>query len=212
MVPMGNHNEPTTVPTPTSMPRPDAVTTSLSPATELHSMVGLPIATQGRSMMLHHRGAQTYDSNQPCRVDDRSSPGMPSPHPSPWDTERAADSQYPSNATGIMDNFPLSAAFLGKIGFTTVELYGKLQHVHQVIQQSWHNKIHNTFGPQESILKSTAFSTKLLLNQFDAPSVVCWYERLTDTCKAYRISLVPFDTIQFTHWHKGLCIPGLGTD
>jgi hypothetical protein len=41
---------------------------------------------------------------------------------------------------------------------------------------------------------------------------VYWYEQLNDTCKAYRISLVPFNAIQFTCWHNGLCIPGLGTD
>ncbi len=94
-----------------------------------------------------------------------------------------------------------------------MELYGESQRVHRVIQQSWHNKIHNTFGPQkESILKFTAFSTKLLLDQFDAPSIVRRYERLTGTCKAYRIGLVSLDAIQFTRRHKGLCIPGLGTD
>jgi hypothetical protein len=92
-------------------------------------------------------------------------------------------------------------------------LYGKLQCIHRVIQQSWHNKIHNTFGPhKESILKTTAFLIKLLLDQFDAPSVVRWYEQLASTCKAYCIGAVPFNAIQFTHWHEGLCIQGLGTD
>jgi hypothetical protein len=143
---------------------------------------------------------------------------MPSPRPSPRDTECAADSHYHWHATGIPDDFPLNKAFLDGIGFTAVEItavemYGKLQRVHWIIRQSWHNKIHNTFGPQkESILISTSFSTKLLLDQFDAPFAVHWYERLTGTCKAYRIGLVPFDAIQFTRRHKGLCTPGLGTD
>jgi hypothetical protein len=158
-------------------------------------------------------GAQTYDSSQRCRVNHGSSPSMPSPCPSPRDTECAADSQYHSNSTGIPDHFTLSKAFLDGVGFTTVELYGKLQCIHRVIRQSWHNKIHNTFGPQkESILKSTAFSTKLLLDQFDAPSVVRWYKRLTGTCEAYHIGLVPFNAIQFTCRHEGLCIPSLGMD
>ncbi len=91
-------------------------------------------------------GAQTYDSNH-CRwVKDRSSLSMPSPRPSPWDIKKPANSLCHSNATGIPDNFPLSKAFLDGVGFTAVELYDKLQCVHRVIWQSWHNKIHNTFG------------------------------------------------------------------
>ena len=39
-----------------------------------------------------------------------------------------------------------------------------------------------------------------------------WYERLPGTCKAYCIGLIPFDAIQFTRRHKGLCISDLGTD
>jgi hypothetical protein len=35
-------------------------------------------------------------------------------------------------------------------------------------------------------------------------------ERLTSTCKAFRIGLVPFDTIQFKRCQEGYCIPGLG--
>jgi hypothetical protein len=58
---------------------------------------------------------------------------MPLPRLSPWDTECATDSQYHLNATGIPDNFPLSKAFLDGVGFTAVVLYGKLQHIHQVI-------------------------------------------------------------------------------
>jgi hypothetical protein len=52
-----------------------------------------------------------------------------------------------------------------------------------MIRQSWHNSHHNSYGPQkESILKSTAFTTRLLLEKFNAPSIVNWYERLTSTC------------------------------
>jgi hypothetical protein len=83
--------------------------------------------------------------------------------------------------------------------------------LHRVIHQCWHNRQHNSFGPQkESILKSSAFSTRLLLEKFDAPSVVNWYERLVSTCEAFRIGLVPFDAIQFGRRHEGLCLPGLG--
>jgi len=60
------------------------------------------------------------------------------------------------------------------------------------------------------ILKSSAFSTCLLLEKFDAPSVVNWYECLVSTCEAFRIGLVPFNAIQFGCRHEGLCLPGLG--
>jgi len=83
--------------------------------------------------------------------------------------------------------------------------------LHRGIRQCWHNRQQHSFGPQkESILKSSAFSTRLLLEKFDAPSVVNWYERLVSTCEAFRIGLVPFDAIQFGCRHEGLCLPGLG--
>jgi len=105
----------------------------------------------------------------------------------------------------------LSEEFLHLIGFVDVSVYSKLMRLHRVICQCWHNRQHNSFGPQkESILKSSAFSTRLLLDKFDAPSVVNWYERLVSTCEAFRIGLVPFDAIQFGRWHEGLCLPGLG--
>ncbi len=50
----------------------------------------------------------------------------------------------------------------------------------------------------------------LLLEKFDAPSIVQWYECLTNTCKGFRIALVPFNAIQFQRRQEGLCIPGLG--
>ncbi len=62
------------------------------------------------------------------------------------------------------------------------------------------------------ILKSNAFTTRLLLEKFDAPSIVRWYERLTNTCEGFRIALVSFNAIQFQHCQEGLCIPGLGFD
>jgi hypothetical protein len=84
-------------------------------------------------------------------------------------------------------------------------------HLYRIIRQSWHNSHHNSYGLQrESILKSTAFTTRLLLKKIDAPSIVNWYECLTSTCKVFRIGLVPSDTIQFTRREEGLCIPGLG--
>jgi hypothetical protein len=60
------------------------------------------------------------------------------------------------------------------------------------------------------ILKSNAFSTHLLLEKFDAPLVVAWYERLTSTCEGFRIALIPFDAIQFQQRQEGFCVPGLG--
>jgi hypothetical protein len=70
--------------------------------------------------------------------------------------------------------------------------------VHRIIHSSWHNLHYNSYGPQpETILKSNAFSTRLLLKKIDALLVVAWYERLTSTCKGFCIALVPFDAIQF---------------
>jgi hypothetical protein len=42
--------------------------------------------------------------------------------------------------------------------------------------------------------------------------VVNWFKRLTSTCEAFRIGLVPFDAIQFGRRQDGLCIPGLRFD
>jgi hypothetical protein len=54
---------------------------------------GVPHRDPGQiSDATSYGGAQTYDSNQCRRVNNGSSPGMPSPRPSPRDTERAANS------------------------------------------------------------------------------------------------------------------------
>jgi hypothetical protein len=82
--------------------------------------------------------------------------------------------------------------------------------IHCIIHHSWHKSLYNSYGPQkESILKSNAFYTRLLLKKIDAPLVVAWYELLTSTCKAFHIGLAPFNAIQFKHRQEGLCIPGL---
>jgi hypothetical protein len=105
----------------------------------------------------------------------------------------------------------LSKEFLDSVGFTDASVYSEIMRLHRVIRQCWHNRQYNSFGPQkESILKSSAFSTRLLLEKFDAPSVVNWYERLVSTCEAFPIGLVPFDAIQFGCRHEGICLPGLG--
>jgi hypothetical protein len=107
----------------------------------------------------------------------------------------------------------MSVLFLADIGFQDTNIQHKIMHLFRHICQSWYNRQYNSFGPQkESILKSTAFSTRLLLKKFDAPSVVNWYERLTSTCEAFQIGLVPFDAIQFSCQQDSLCIPGLGLD
>jgi hypothetical protein len=122
-----------------------------------------------------------------------------------------SSNQYHCGPYGLHEDFPLTADYLGNIGFTDPDVHYKIIHLHRIIHQGWHNCQYNSFGPQEeSILKSTAFSTRLLLDKFEAPSIVNWYERLTSTCKAFRIGLVAFNAIQFSHRQEGLCIPGLG--
>ena len=85
---------------------------------------------------------------------------------------------------------------------------------HRTIINSWSSKNNGTYRPQkEAILKSTTFIKKMVLDCFDALSIVHWYyDRLTATCEAFWIGLVPFDAIQFRRRHKGLCLPGLGLD
>jgi hypothetical protein len=118
--------------------------------------------------------------------------------------------EYHRGHTGIPDNCDMSAQFLADIGFQDTDIQNKIMLLFCHIRQSWYNRQYNSFGPQkESILKSTAFSTRLLLKKIDASSMVNWYERLTSTCKAFRIGLVPFDAIQFSRRQDGLRIPGL---
>ena len=143
--------------------------------------------------------------------------GWPTPSPthstsnSPRHNSDVRSDRYHCGQHGLDEFIPLSEEFLDSIGFVDVSVYSELMRLHCVIRQCWHNRQHNSFGPQkESILKSSAFSTRLLLEKFDAPSVVNWYERLVSTCEAFRIGLVPFDAIQFGRRHEGLCLPGLG--
>jgi hypothetical protein len=117
---------------------------------------------------------------------------------------------YHCGQFGLDINVPLGKDYLHPVGFTNSTAYSGIMRLHWIIRHSWHNSHYNSYGPQKkSILKSTAFSTHLLVKKFVAPSIVNWYKRLTSTCKVFRIGLVPFDTIQFKHRHEGLCSPGL---
>jgi hypothetical protein len=118
---------------------------------------------------------------------------------------------YHCGQFGLDIDVPLGKDYLHSVGFTNAAVYSGIMRLHRIIHHSWHNSHYYSYGPQkESILKSTAFSTRLLLKKIDAPSVVNWYEHLTSTCEAFYIGLVPSDAIQFKRWQEGLCIPGLG--
>ncbi len=131
---------------------------------------------------------------------------------SPSDVTCGASSERYHCGQYSLDKFiPLGKEFLNSIGFTDISVYSEIMRLHRVICQCWHNRQYNSFSPQkESILKSSAFSMRLLLEKFNAPSIINWYKCLASTCKAFCISLVLFDAIQFGRWHKGLCLPGLG--
>jgi hypothetical protein len=71
--------------------------------------------------------------------------------------------RYHCGQYGLDEFIPLSKDFLDSIGFVNVSVYSELMRLHRVIRQCWHNRQHNSFGPQkESILKSSAFSIRLL--------------------------------------------------
>jgi hypothetical protein len=124
-----------------------------------------------------------------------------------------SSNEYHCGQYGQNIDIPLCEDFLYRVGFDDASVYSKIIRVHHIIRNSWHNLHYNSFGPQpEMILKLNAFSTRLLLVKFDAPSVVAWYERLTSTCEGFQIALVPFNAIQFQRRQEGLCIPGLGFD
>jgi hypothetical protein len=107
-------------------------------------------------------------------------------------------SEYHGSQYGLYIDIPLCEEFLYQIGFDDASVYSKIIRGHRIIHSCWHNVHFNSFGPQpETILKSNTFTTRLLLEKFDAPSIVRWYERLTNTCEGFRIALVPFDAIQF---------------
>jgi hypothetical protein len=109
-----------------------------------------------------------------------------------------SSNDYHCGRLGQDAEFPLCKDFLYRIGFEDASVYSKIIRVHRIIRSSWHNHHYNSYGLHpETILKSNAFSTRLLLKKFDAPSVVAWYERLTSTCEGFRIALTPFDAIQF---------------
>jgi hypothetical protein len=124
-----------------------------------------------------------------------------------------SSTEYHGGKYGLDVDIPLCKEFLYQIGFDDASVYSKIIRGHRIIRSGWHNVHYNSFGPQpETILKSNAFTTRLLLEKFNAPSIVRWYECLTNTCKGFRIALVPFDAIQFRRCQEGLCIPGLGFD
>ncbi len=163
-------------------------------------------ARAGHSRLFHPSGSYDHTPSP----SGSSTYGLKSP---PKAIRSETSNQYHCSPYGLHEDFPLTDNYLINIGFTNPDVHYELIHLHCTICQSWHNRQYNSFGPQkESILKSTAFSTCLLLDKFDAPSIVNWYKCLTSTCKAFRIGLVPFYTIQFSRQQEGLCIPGLGLE
>ena len=165
---------------------------------------------------ISHNGEARADHSRPQQLAGGNN-GWPASSPTNSTSHSARplsdvrSERYHCGQHGLDEFIPLSEEFLDSIGFIDVSVYSELMRLHRVIRQCWHNRQQNSFGPQkESILKSSAFSMRLLLEKFNAPSVVNWYERLVSTCEAFRIGLVPFDAIQFGRRHEGLCLPGLG--
>jgi hypothetical protein len=129
------------------------------------------------------------------------------------DVGSSANPNYRCGKIGINEYFDCNKDFLLRIGFNAPDTFGKIMPAHWAISQSWSSKSSGTHGPQKDIiLKSMTFLTKLVLDSFEAPMIVQWYKRLTATCEAFQIGLVPFNAIQIRQCHKGLCLPGLGID
>jgi hypothetical protein len=154
-----------------------------------------------------HLGGAQDDYIRPSRYSGTHD-GSPRPSPTGYTLRAMSYDAYPPCSESSNDyhcgqlgqdaEFPLCKDFLYRIGFEDASVYSKIIRVHRIIRSSWHNLHYNSYGPQpETILKSNAFSMRLLLKKFVAPSVVAWYERLTSTCKGFRIALIPFDAIQF---------------
>ncbi len=154
-------------------------------------------------------GAQANHNQPSCHSGTHDGSPRPNPtgltsHKTPpmsYDSRSArseSSNEYHCDQYGQDIDIPLCEDFLYRIGFDDASVYSKIIRVHRIIHNSWHNLHYNSFSPQpETILKSNAFSMRLLLKKCNAPSVVAWYERLTSTCKGIRIALVPFDAIQF---------------
>jgi hypothetical protein len=121
-----------------------------------------------------------YTPHDFCESDFRNHTPSPSSGPrSPPGSDDSSD-EYHSGQHGIPDDCKMSALFLANLGFQNKDIQNKIMRVFRHTRLGWYNRQYNSFGPQkESILKSTAFSSRLLLEKFDAPSVVNWYERLT---------------------------------
>jgi hypothetical protein len=109
--------------------------------------------------------------------------GAPTPSPRSLlssDIGATADPDYHCGKHGIDPEFKLTEDCLLRIGFTALEYFGKIMRAHRTIVNCWSSKNNGAYGPQkDAILKSTTFTSKMVLNSFDAPSIVHWYERLT---------------------------------
>jgi hypothetical protein len=77
-----------------------------------------------------------------------------------------SSNEYHCGQYGQDIDIPLCKDFLYRVGFNNASVYSKIIHMHRIIRNSWHNLHYNSFGPQpETILKSNAFSTRLLLKK-----------------------------------------------
>jgi hypothetical protein len=128
------------------------------------------------------------------------------------DIGATADPDYHCGKNGIDPEFELMEDCLLRIGFTAPKYFGELMRAHQTIVNSWSSKNNGTYGPQkDAILKSTTFTNKMVLNCFDAPSIVgtsaslLRARRFTSDSSLSTLSNSIADK-------KGLCLLGLGMD
>jgi hypothetical protein len=82
---------------------------------------------------------------------------------------------------------------------------------HRRIQESWHNPVTNTLGPQVDRILLKSFKLFPQLDSTATKDVVNFYNRLQELSTSHLLAILPFDAIVLKNCLEGLCIPGLGT-
>jgi hypothetical protein len=79
------------------------------------------------------------------------------------------------------------------------------------IQESLHNPVTNTFGPQVDRILLKSFKLFPQLDLTATKDVVNFYDRLQELSTSHLLAIMPFNAIVSKNHLEGLCIPGLGT-
>ena len=93
-----------------------------------------------------------------------------------------------------------------------ITCFNKIISAHRHIQESWHNPVTNTYGPQVDRIVTKSLKLLPTLDSATTEMMVDFYDHLQESATSLAIAIMLFDTVMIRNGLEGLCVPGLGID